>query len=170
MEKFARDKRSRSDADVRSSASANPPSPQESPSAFPPSKQAPQKERAESLLPNGDGAIRGLDERFSVNAATDAAGISITLRLAAGRSGFTPQLELSYDSGSRHGPFGFRWSVPLRTITRKTDKALPRSWPKVRSEHIAGAALRGAAPRLRSPAWPAVEGTVIGLFESSGRT
>ncbi len=43
-----------------------------------------------------------------------------------GRSGFGPQLSLSYDSGSGNGPFGFGWSLSLPAITRKTDKGLPQ--------------------------------------------
>ena len=43
-----------------------------------------------------------------------------------GRSGFGPQLSLSYDSGAGNGPFGFGWSLSLPSITRKTDKGLPQ--------------------------------------------
>lgn len=43
-----------------------------------------------------------------------------------GRSGFGPQLSLSYDSGAGNGPFGFGWSLSLPSITRKTDKGLPK--------------------------------------------
>jgi hypothetical protein len=40
--------------------------------------------------------------------------------------GFGPQLSLSYDSGAGNGPFGFGWSLSVPSITRKTDKGLPR--------------------------------------------
>ena len=43
-----------------------------------------------------------------------------------GRSGFGSKLTLSYDSGSGNGSFGFGWSLSLSSITRKTDKGLPR--------------------------------------------
>ena len=43
-----------------------------------------------------------------------------------GRSGFTPSLSLSYDSGSGNGPLGFGWGLGLPEIRRKTDKGLPR--------------------------------------------
>src|SRR2546429_7347959 len=42
------------------------------------------------------------------------------------RSGFGPQLSLSYDSGAGNGPFGLGWNISLPSITRKTDKGLPR--------------------------------------------
>jgi RHS repeat-associated protein len=77
-------------------------------------------------LPKGGGAIRDIGEKFSVNAATGTSSISIPLPLSPGRSGFTPDLPLAYDSGSGNGPFGFGWSLSLPSITRKTDKGLPR--------------------------------------------
>ena len=77
-------------------------------------------------LPQGGGAIRGIGEKFSVNAATGTSGLSIPLTPSPGRSGFTPQLELNYDSGSGNGPFGFGWKLSLASITRKTDKGLPQ--------------------------------------------
>jgi hypothetical protein len=52
--------------------------------------------------------------------------MSVPLAVSPGRSGFGPQLSLSYDSGAGNGPFGFGWSLALPAITRKTDKGLPR--------------------------------------------
>jgi hypothetical protein len=77
-------------------------------------------------LPKGGGAIRGLGEKFSVNAATGTGNMSVPLPLSPGRSGFTPQLRLAYDSGTGNVPFGFGWNLGAAAITRKTDKGLPR--------------------------------------------
>jgi hypothetical protein len=77
-------------------------------------------------LPRGGGAIRGVGEKFSVNAVSGTAALTVPLTLSPGRSGFTPSLELSYDSGSGNGPFGFGWHLSLPAITRKTDKGLPQ--------------------------------------------
>lgn len=77
-------------------------------------------------LPKGGGAIRGMGEKFSVNAATGTGSLTVPLPASSGRSGFGPQLSLSYDSGSGNGPFGFGWSLSLPAVTRKTDKGLPR--------------------------------------------
>jgi RHS repeat-associated protein len=52
--------------------------------------------------------------------------MSVPIAASPGRSGFGPQLSLSYDSGSGNGPFGLGWSLSLPSITRKTDKGLPR--------------------------------------------
>lgn len=77
-------------------------------------------------LPKGGGAIRGIGEKFGANAATGTGSLSVPLALSPGRSGFGPQLSLSYDSGAGNGPFGLGWSLALPSITRKTDKGLPR--------------------------------------------
>jgi len=77
-------------------------------------------------LPKGGGAIRGLGEKFGTNPVTGTASLTIPLPLTSGRSGFGPQLTLSYDSGAGNGPFGFGWTLSLPSISRKTDKGLPR--------------------------------------------
>jgi RHS repeat-associated protein len=77
-------------------------------------------------LPKGGGAIRGLGEKFAANPVTGTGSLNVPIFTSPGRSGFGPQLSLSYDSGSGNGPFGFGWSLSLPSITRKTDKGLPR--------------------------------------------
>src|SRR5438552_2740537 len=77
-------------------------------------------------LPKGGGAIRGMGEKFAVNAVSGTGTVSVPLASSPGRAGFGPQLALSYDSGAGNGPFGFGWSLALPTVTRKTDKGLPR--------------------------------------------
>jgi RHS repeat-associated protein len=52
--------------------------------------------------------------------------MTVPIAASPGRSGFGPQLALSYDSGGGNGPFGFGWNLSLPAITRKTDKGLPR--------------------------------------------
>jgi RHS repeat-associated protein len=76
-------------------------------------------------LPNGGGAIRGIDEKFSANPVTGTGSMTVSIATSHGRSGFGLQLSLSYDSGAGNGPFGFGWSLSLPSITRKTDKGLP---------------------------------------------
>jgi RHS repeat-associated protein len=77
-------------------------------------------------LPKGGGAIRGIGEKFSANPVTGTGSMSVPIATSTGRSGFGPQLSLSYDSGAGNGPFGFGWALSLPTITRKTDKGLPQ--------------------------------------------
>ncbi len=77
-------------------------------------------------LPKGGGAIRGMGDKFAANPVTGTGSITVPLVTSPGRSGFGPQLALSYDSGAGNGPFGFGWNLSLPAITRKTDKGLPR--------------------------------------------
>ncbi|MEI7769420.1 MAG: SpvB/TcaC N-terminal domain-containing protein, partial [Chloroflexales bacterium] len=77
-------------------------------------------------LPKGGGTIKGIGEKFAANPVTGTGSMSVPIATSPGRSGFGPQLSLSYDSGSGNGPFGFGWSLSLPLITRKTDKGLPR--------------------------------------------
>jgi hypothetical protein len=77
-------------------------------------------------LPKGSGAIRGIGEKVSVNPVNGTASLTVRLALSAGRSGFGPQLSLSYDSGAGNGPFGFGWNLSLASITRRTDRGIPR--------------------------------------------
>src|SRR5881296_1511061 len=77
-------------------------------------------------LPKGGGAIRGIGEKFAANPVTGTGSMSVPIATSPGRSGFGPQLSLSYDSGAGNGPFGFGWNLSLPPITRKTDKGLPQ--------------------------------------------
>ena len=76
-------------------------------------------------LPAGGGAIRGIGEKFTASSATGTGKLTIPLTVSPGRSGFAPQLTLSYDSGSGNGPLGMGWSLRSAAVTRKTDKGLP---------------------------------------------
>jgi hypothetical protein len=77
-------------------------------------------------LPKGGGAIRGIGEKFSANAVTGTGSLTVPIYASPGRSGFRPQLSLSYDSGSGNSPFGWGWTLGLPAVTRKTDKGLLR--------------------------------------------
>ncbi|MEW6667898.1 MAG: SpvB/TcaC N-terminal domain-containing protein [Thermodesulfobacteriota bacterium] len=77
-------------------------------------------------LPRGGGAIRGIGEKFAANPVTGTGSMTVPIAVSPGRSGFGPQLSLSYDSGAGNGPFGFGWSLSLPSIKRKTDKGIPR--------------------------------------------
>lgn len=77
-------------------------------------------------LPKGGGAIRGIGEKFSTNPATGTGSLSVPIATSTGRDGFQLGLELRYDSGSGNGPFGLGWQLSTPSITRKTDKGLPR--------------------------------------------
>lgn len=86
-----------------------------------------QKQAVPSIsVPKGGGGVRGIGEKFAANPVTGTGSLTVPIAVSPGRSGFGPQLSLSYDSGSGAGPFGIGWNLSLPFITRKTDKGLPR--------------------------------------------
>src|SRR5580704_6513 len=85
-------------------------------------------------LPKGGGAIRGMGEKFAANPVTGTGSLSVPIAASPGRSGFGPQLSLSYDSGASNGAFGFGWALSLPAITRRTDKGLPRYQDEMESD------------------------------------
>ncbi|MCL2132511.1 MAG: hypothetical protein FWH36_08725, partial [Lentimicrobiaceae bacterium] len=82
--------------------------------------------QAKINLPTGGGAVRGIGEKFQANPVTGTASFTVPLTISEGRGGFSPQLALSYDSGSGNSAFGLGWNVGLPSISRKTDKGLPQ--------------------------------------------
>ena len=76
-------------------------------------------------LPNGGGAIKGIDEKFSVNAVNGTASFSVSLPFSAAR-GAVPAISLTYNSGSGNGIFGLGWNLGLSSVKRKTNNTLPR--------------------------------------------
>jgi RHS repeat-associated protein len=85
------------------------------------------QDRAPSIsLPKGGGALRSIDEKFSVNSINGTCELTITLPASKTRSGLDGALALRYNSGSGNGPFGLGWSLTLPSIQRRTDKQLPR--------------------------------------------
>lgn len=77
-------------------------------------------------LPKGGGAIKGIDEKFQVNAFSGTSGFSIPIVFSPGRGGYMPGIGLSYNSGSGNSPFGMGWQLGVQSIVRKTDNGLPQ--------------------------------------------
>ncbi len=76
-------------------------------------------------LPKGGGAIQGIDEKFLVNAINGTSSFSVPLPFSPAR-GVSPELALSYNSGSGNGIFGLGWELGLSSIQRKTAGCLPK--------------------------------------------
>ena len=72
-------------------------------------------------LPKGGGAISGIGEKFDANPVTGTSSMTVPIPSSPARSGFGPQISLSYDSGSGNGPFGFGWDLSLPKISHRTD-------------------------------------------------
>ena len=77
-------------------------------------------------LPKGGGAIKGIEEKFQVNAVTGTSSFSVPVPVSPSRQGFSPSLELNYSSGGGNGAFGLGWQLTIPSIKRKTEKQLPR--------------------------------------------
>ncbi|NUP07717.1 MAG: toxin [Polyangiaceae bacterium] len=76
-------------------------------------------------LPQGGGAQRSIGESFRANPVTGTVSASIPIPMTPAPHGPTPQLTLSYDSGSGNGPFGHGWSMGVPQIARRTDRGVP---------------------------------------------
>jgi len=77
-------------------------------------------------LPRGGGAIKGIEEKFQVNAVTGTLSLTVPIPLSPSRHGFVPAVGLKYDSGNGNSAFGIGWELTVPRITRKTDKLLPQ--------------------------------------------
>lgn len=84
-------------------------------------------------LSKGGGAIKGIDEKFSVNAVNGTSSFSIPLPFSPAR-GASPSLSLSYNSGAGNAVFGLGWNLSLASFKRKTDKGLPQYIDSIESD------------------------------------
>ena len=98
-------------------------------------------------LPNGGGALKGIDEKFTVNTANGSASLGLPLPLTQSRA--TPALSLRYDSGNGNGTFGLGWSLDLPSIGRRTDKQLPRYFDGGDSDDFVISGVEDLVPFLR---------------------
>ncbi len=93
------------------------------------------KSQAPSIsLPKGGGALKSIDEKFSVNAVNGTTSLEIPLPITPGRNGFTPAISLQYNSGGGNSEFGLGWNASIPSIQRKTDKKLPEYNDAVESD------------------------------------
>lgn len=99
-------------------------------------------------LPKGGGALKGIDEKFSVNAVNGTAGFSFPLPFASAR-GATPSLGIGYNSGSGNGIFGLGWNLSLSSIKRKTDKGLPQYFDAIDSDVFLFSEAEDLVPALK---------------------
>jgi hypothetical protein len=98
-------------------------------------------------LPKGGGALKGIDEKFSVNAVNGTASFSIPLPVSQAR-GVTPSLSLGYNSGAGNGIFGLGWNYSLSSIKRKTDKQLPQYLDEEESDVFLMAEMEDLVPEF----------------------
>lgn len=98
----------------------------------------------------GGGTIKGLGETFSTSLSTGSVSVVVAIAASTGRDGFELGLQLIYDSGSGNSPWGIGWSTSVPSITRETDRGIPRYGPDdtfilAGAEHLVPAPPPGSA-------------------------
>ncbi|KAF3937441.1 hypothetical protein ABW19_dt0208927 [Dactylella cylindrospora] len=73
----------------------------------------------------GGGSHRAINQEFQVNPSNGTLSLTLPFPATPGRRNFTPNVNLTYDSGLGNGIFGVGWDLPLGKITRKTSKRIP---------------------------------------------
>lgn len=107
-------------------------------------------------LPKGGGALKGIDEKLSVNAANGSSAFSIPLPVTPGRNNFVPALALSYNSGSGNSVFGLGWDVGFPAIQRKADQGLPRYRDQEESDIFLFSGAEDLVPSLNDDGTPVI--------------
>lgn len=116
-------------------------------------------------LPKGGGAIKSIDEKFSVNAANGTASFNIPFPFSPSRNAFMPGMALNYNSGSGNSIFGMGWNAEPPAITRRTDKKLPRYYDEKQSDTFVFSGAEDLVPALvknESGNWVADEKIIDG--------
>lgn len=114
-------------------------------------------------LPKGGGALKGIDEKFLVNAVNGTASFSIPLPISPSRAGFQPMLQLAYNSGVGNSLFGIGWGMDIPSIQRRTDKKLPQYKDDIESDVFLFAGAEDLVPVLDSN--QKIKKDIIGSFE-----
>src|SRR3989442_5293655 len=93
-----------------------------------------------------------MGEKFAANPVTGTGSMTVPIATSPGRSGFGPELSISYDSGNGNGPFGFGWAIGLPQISRKTEKGLPQYDDVTESDIFILSGSEGLVPQLNPDA------------------
>ncbi len=99
-------------------------------------------------LPKGGGAIKGIDEKFSVNAVNGTSAFSIPVPFSNAR-GASPSISLVYNSGYGNGIFGLGWKLNISSIKRKTDNELPQYLDTIDSDTYVFSEVEDLVPEFK---------------------
>ena len=77
-------------------------------------------------LPKGGGAIRGIGEKFAANPVTGTGSMAVPIATSPGRSGLARNCRSLTIRELAMGHSALGWNLSIPSITRKTDKGLPR--------------------------------------------
>lgn len=87
--------------------------------------RAPKITNPKVTMPSGGGALRGISEPFKTQSFTGGGSFAVPFPLPDAR-GFSPSINLAYNSGSGNGLFGLGFSVSFDSVVRKTSNGIPR--------------------------------------------
>ncbi|MEO6548019.1 MAG: SpvB/TcaC N-terminal domain-containing protein [Ferruginibacter sp.] len=99
-------------------------------------------------LPKGGGAVKGIDEKFSVNAVNGTSSFSVQLPFSPAR-GASPSITLAYNSGAGNSIFGLGWNMNTGSIKRKTGKRLPQYLDAIDSDTFLFSETEDLVPELK---------------------
>ena len=103
-------------------------------------------------LPVGGGGVRGLGDNFQPDLSTGVGVYNIPLEFPKGPNGLTPNLGISYSTGSGNGPWGLGWNLGLPSISRGGEAGMPAFDDERDTFHVVGedlVAIGGDEYRLR---------------------
>ena len=84
-----------------------------------------QQSKSPLSLPKGGGAIKGLNEKFSVDAFTGSASSSLAIFSPPERLSKLGEIALSYNSSGGNKHLGIGWSLTEPSVKRRSDKGIP---------------------------------------------
>jgi hypothetical protein len=89
----------------------------------------------EITLPKGGGAIKSIDDKFSVNPSNGTATFTVPFPLSPSRNAFMPQTVLTYNSGKGNSVFGLGWSANVPDLAGNVveanndeDEVIDQNW------------------------------------------
>ena len=102
-------------------------------------------------LPRGGGGLRSIGDAFQPNLAMGGGSYRVPFDLPLGPGGFSPKIDLIYNTGYGNGPFGLGWMFSTPFIERKRKSSFsPPGEVEYRSLEPKRSCPSGTAASLRS--------------------
>ena len=110
--------------------------PSQTPNSAAPSDSKSDSKKPVLSLPKGGGALKGLNEKFSVDAFTGSASSEVTVFTAPARLRSLGGVTASYNSGGGNGPMGIGRGIGSPSVKRRTDTGVPNYGPRAYTDDI----------------------------------
>ncbi|MFE2998004.1 SpvB/TcaC N-terminal domain-containing protein [Nocardia sp. NPDC059246] len=96
------------------------------PSAVPSASQADTAFLPTVELPKGGLAAHGLGVHWNVSTQTGTLSVSVPVPASPGRGASAADLTLNFSNGGGRSPYGLGWGLSVPSVSRRTNKRLPR--------------------------------------------